>query len=101
MTDTIIIAIVGSGALSALIAGIFQLINNHQDKSKARMELLEKDILRTQMLLMLSDFPEEKTEIMKLAEHYFSDLHGDWYMTDMFNKWLTDSGNSKPEWFKD
>ena len=97
--ETIIVAIVGSGALSALIAGIFQLINNRQDKNKARLETLEKDILRTQMLLMLKDFPDEKSEIMKLAEHYFA-IGGNWYMTDLFNNWIEKYGDSRPEWFK-
>ena len=49
-------------------------------------------------------YPEEKTEIMKLAEHYFKPksqggLEGDWYMTGIFNKWLTDNNIGKPEWF--
>lgn len=100
MTD-IIIAIIGSGALSALIAGIFNLINNRREKLDKRFSLFEKDILRTQMLLMLKDFPEEKQEILKLAQHYFGDLQGNWYLTTMFNQWLEDNGIAKPEWFKE
>lgn len=100
MTD-IIIAILGSGALSALIAGIFNLINNRREKLDKRFKLFEKDILRTQMLLMLKDFPEERQEILKLAQHYFGDLNGNWYLTTMFNAWLEDNGIAKPEWFKE
>lgn len=96
----IVIAIVGSGALSALIAGVFQIISDKKQKMDERFKLLEKDVLRTQMLVMLTDYPDEKSEIMKLAKHYFGDLDGDWYMTDLFNKWIKTSGESNPEWFK-
>lgn len=101
MTETIIAAVIGSGALSALIAGIFQLINNRREKTDKRFQVLEKDVLRTQMLLMLKDFPEETSEIMKLARHYFEDLDGNWYLTTMFNTWLTQNEIAKPEWFKE
>ena len=99
--ENIILAIIGSGALSAFIAGIFNLINNKQAKTLARFKQLEKDILRTQMLLMLKDFPEEKQEILKLAQHYFGDLNGNLYLTSMFNQWLEDNDIAKPEWFKE
>lgn len=100
MTETLIAAVIGSGALSALIAGVFQLINNRREKTDKRFLVLEKDVLRTQMLLMLKDFPEEKAEIMKLAQHYFEDLDGNWYLTTMFNTWLESNNIAKPEWFK-
>ena len=116
--ETIIIAILGSGALSALISGIFNLIN---EKSKHKREITdrmdeitqrlkhieqnqvkaEKDQCRTQLLLMIADYPEEKSEIMKLAEHYFEDLSGNWYLTSLFNRWLEDNKIKKPEWFKE
>lgn len=100
MTE-IVLAVIGSGALSALIAGVFQIINNRREKTDKRFQILEKDILRTQMLLMLKDFPEEKAEILKIAEHYFGDLDGNWYLTTMFNTWLTENNIAKPEWFKE
>ena len=96
----IVLAIIGSGALSALIAGVFQLINNGKEKADKRFIKLEKDILRTQLLLMLDDFPDETSEILKLAQHYFVDLEGDWYLTSMFNKWLEEKKIAKPEWFQ-
>lgn len=97
----IIIAIIGSGALSAIIAGIFNLINNRRERLDKRFEKFEKDILRTQMLMMLKLFPEEKQEILKLAEHYFGDLNGNWYLTTMFNHWLEAHKIARPEWFKE
>ena len=101
MVTEIIIAIIGSGALSAIIAGIFNLINNRREKLDKRFKMFEKDILRTQMLLMLKEFPEEKSEILKLAQHYFGDLNGNWYLTTVFNHWLERNNIAKPEWFKE
>lgn len=101
MAETIILAVIGSGALSALIAGIFQLINNRRDKTDRRFRTLEKDVLRTQMLLMIKEFPEEKTEILKLGQHYFEDLAGNWVLSSLFLRWLKDNNIEKPDWFKE
>lgn len=107
--ESIIIAIVGSGALSAVIAGIFNLIINRKGRLKSIEDKIdhldseskksEKDALRTQLLLMLSDYPEEKTEILRLAERYFGVLKANWYMTTLFNNWLVKYKIAKPEWF--
>lgn len=109
--ETIIIAIVGSGAFSAFIAGIFNLIQNKKSRLKNIEDKLanieknqkqsEKDELRTQLLLLLADYPHESSEILKIAEHYFSDLEGNWYCTSLFNKWLEENNIAQPEWFKE
>ena len=52
------------------------------------------------MLVMMSDYPDEKSEIMTLAEHYFKDLKGNWYLTDLFDKWLSAHHIARPQWFK-
>ena len=106
----IIIAVVGSGALSALIAGLFNLLVNRKGRlSQIEGQLCEidkkliqteKDELRTQLLLMISDYPDEKQEILRLAEHYFGDLHGNWYATTIFNNWLATHDIARPEWFE-
>jgi len=46
-----------------------------------------KDTLRIQLLMILEQQPENIDTILKLAETYFVELHGDWYMTSEFNKW--------------
>lgn len=95
----ITLAIIGSNA----IIGLLQfLITRHDTKKniKGKLERLEKDGLRTQLLLMILLKGDEKKEILTLAQHYFEDLNGNWYMTDIFNKWLEEKGHSKPDWFK-
>ena len=100
--DDVIVTIVGSVLLSNGLFALLQfLITRHDTKKniKGKLTMLEKDGLRTQMLLMILLRPKEKKEILTLSQHYFVDLEGNWYMTDVFNMWLEEEGHSKPEWF--
>ena len=65
---------------------------------KDRLTKLEKDGLRTQLLLLILLKPEEQSEILKVAEYYFVKLKANWYMTGMFKGWC-DARGLKPEWF--
>ena len=98
MIGTIIIAIVGSTAISSLIQFF---VNRHDAKKniKGKLLVLEKDVLRSQLLILILLKPTEQQEILTIGQHYFEVLKGDWYMTSIFNKWLTETGVAKPEWF--
>lgn len=97
-TTTILLAVIGSNALFVFLQF---LISRHDTKKnvKGKLERLEKDGLRTQLLLLILLKGEEKQEILTIAEHYFKDLHGNWYMTSIFNKWLKEKTIAEPEWF--
>lgn len=99
----LVLAILGSGALSALISGVFAAINNYQNNKKAnndeKLKKLEIDIVRTQLLLMMAYYPNNVQEILKVAEHYFADLHGNWYATSLFFSFLEKNEIAEPEWF--
>lgn len=96
---TIVLAILASNGFFALLQ--FLITRWDTKKSiKGKLDRLEKDGLRTQLLLMILMKPNEKKEILTLAQHYFVDLKGNWYMTDIFDKWLIEKGDSRPEWFK-
>ena len=109
MTLTVILSVLGSNGLFALIQFLISRKDNKSGKAaeqnsrmadmSSKLDKLERDSCRTQLLLMLSDYDSEHQEILKLAKHYFSDLHGDWYMTGIFNRWLVAHGIGKPEWF--
>lgn len=98
LTATIVGSILASNALFAFLQF---LITRHDTKKnvKGKLTILEKDVLRTQLLLLILMKPEEKQEILTIAEHYFKELQGDWYMTSIFNKWLTGNKIAEPEWF--
>ena len=98
-TATIIVAVLASNGLFALLQF---LVTRHDQKKnvKGKLALLEKDVLRTQLLLLVLLKPEEQQEILTIGEHYFKVLKGNWYMTSIFNKWLTEFCDGvKPEWF--
>lgn len=112
----ILIAVIGSGTLGILITKIFDLIsernklkekqkedqeNVHKELAeiKAAVKLNEKDNLRTQLMVMIKDYPYETTDILRLGEHYFKDLNGNWVLTDIFGSWAAGQGVIVPTWF--
>ena len=101
MKDTILIALISAMTSGGFLAFLQFLLTRHDDRKGIGKTLkkLEKDGLRTQLLLMILMKPEEKKEILTLAQHYFVDLKGNWYMTDVFAKWCEERG-LEPEWFK-
>ena len=99
---TIITAVIASQA----VFGFIQFLITRRDTKKnvyGKLMLLEKDVLRTQLLLLILMKPlmkpGEQQEILTIAEHYFAELKGDWYMTSIFNKWLLNSDIASPDWF--
>lgn len=107
--EAVVISVLGSGAFATVVTAVINAINNRKSKLKAiegqlkgiddKLIKSEKDALRTQLLILLSDYPEETQEIMTIAQHYFGDLKGDWYATSLFNKWITDNEIAEPSWF--
>ena len=98
LTMTIAVAVLGSNALFAFLQF---MISRHDTKKniKGKLATLEKDGLRTQLLLLILMKPTEQTEILRLAEHYFKVLKGNWYMTSIFNNWLKENKVAEPDWF--
>lgn len=118
MSDGVKIALIGliCPLVTLVLNRVFSLRDRKADKTderekriealenlvglqKSALERAEKDNCRIQMLIMMMHYQQETEQIMKLAEHYFGDLHGDWYMTGLFNKWLLENKIGKPEWF--
>lgn len=79
--------------------GAMSKVLSRLDGIETKQNISEKDSCRTQLLILLNHYPKNVPEVLKLAEHYFRDLHGDWYMTSLFNAWLVQNGIGKPEWF--
>lgn len=95
---TIICAVLASNALFAFVQFMITRRDTNHNLD-GRLVKIERDSIRTQLLLLILMKPEEEHEIMLVAEHYFKDLAGDWYMTGIFNKWLVDYDVAFPEWF--
>ena len=115
---TIVLALISSGVLSTLITAIFQYLQTkrsqkdgleskvdtlvaEQDKMLKAQKKQEGDILRVELKLMISDFPEQEADILRLAQHYFNDLHANWVMAATFKQWLKQRGIDLPDWYND
>ena len=107
MNQDILIAVLGGGNLLLFVKFLIERFDRKKERSedteqkaiKDTLTKLEKDGLRTQLLLLILLKPEEQTEILKIAEHYFVKLKANWYMTSIFKRWC-DENRLEPEWFK-
>lgn len=107
MAENILLGILGGGNLILFIKFLIERHDRKKERAedkdqegiRKRLLVLEKDGLRTQLLLLILLKPTEQTEILRIAEHYFRDLKGNWYMTSIFNKWLEESDVAEPDWF--
>ena len=104
--ENILIAVLGGGNLILFIKFLIERHDRQKEKTEEnelgeiqdRLGKLEKDGIRTQLLLLILLRPDEQTEILKVAEHYFINLKANWYMTSIFKKWCDEKG-LEPEWF--
>lgn len=87
--------------LAAAIAAVKSSIEALKTDMDKKFRKSERDQIRTQLLVLIKISPTEQQEILTVGEHYFKTLHGDWYMTTLFNRWLTENKIGKPDWFKE
>lgn len=86
----IVAAVIGIGAWG--IGQINAGVNAKLDVVVDKVNKVELDSTRSQLLTLMSEYPENESEILKVANYYFKDLNGDWYMTDIFIKWADSRG---------
>ena len=61
---------------------------------------MKRDEIRLQLMVLMSDYPDKKEEIMIVAERYFGILNGDWYLSNIFKSWLENNDMEIPSWLK-
>lgn len=101
-----IISIVFGG--SSLVTLVIFLINRRDmrkseiEKINKQLVKLEKDSVRTQLLILMENYTDaDEQELLTCAEHYFSVLCGNWYMTSKFKRFLKLNQIETPTWFKE
>ena len=94
MKDTAaIITAIGAitGALitcsSFISSKITESVDKKLDNISEQLNNIELDSTRTQLLTLMSNYPDNESEILKVAYHYFRELGGDWYMSELFAEW--------------
>lgn len=108
MTDliTIIVAVFASSGFWLFVQTVYTTKRSRKDETQKKLDELEakavkseKDSVRLQLLVLMSDYPDDTAEILTAAKHYFGELKADWYMTSIFNNYLQAHNIGKPEWF--
>lgn len=110
-----ILIALASGGICAAVCGFIQFLIARADSRKddlngvreelasVREELVKvkKDSTRTQLLiLMRENNPDDKMEILRVAEYYFVELRANFYMTPKFMRWLRDNDITIPGWWE-
>lgn len=83
-------ALIGVGTWAT--AQINKSTNEKLDIIIDKVDSAEENATRSQLLTLMSDYPENESEILKVANYYFQELNGDWYMTSLFTKWAESRG---------
>lgn len=119
MSEPIIIAII-TALSSASFVSLIQFFIERKDKKKNTNDDLmkkldeiqekleknekdqlknEKDNVRLQLMIMYELYPQKTDKIKEVAHHYFCDLKGNWYATELFDDYLEKNHIEKPLWF--
>ncbi len=79
---------IGTWCVTQINAGT----NKKLDTIIEKVDKAELNATRSQLLTLMSDYPDNESEILKVADYYFNELDGDWYITDLFTKWADSRG---------
>lgn len=72
---------------SFISSKITESVDQKLDNISGQLDNIELNSTRTQLLTLMSNYPDNKSEILKVAYHYFKELDGDWYMSELFSEW--------------
>lgn len=83
-------AVVGVGTWA--IGQILSDTNSRLDSMGGQLDQLQVEATRTQLITLMSNYPDNKSEILKVADKYFNEYSGDWYVTELFEQWADQHG---------
>lgn len=89
------VSVIGAALLgvgSWIVTNVNKEVNDKLDTIITKVDTAEENATRSQLLTLMSDYPDNESEILKVAQYYFHDLNGDWYMTSLFTKWADERG---------
>lgn len=72
---------------SFISSKITESVDKKLDNISEQLDNIELNSTRTQLLTLMSNYPDNESEILKVAYHYFRELDGDWYMSELFAEW--------------
>lgn len=89
------VGIIGAAIMSIgswIVTKITAETNEKLDTIIEKVDSVELNSTRSQLLTLIADYPDNESEILKVAQYYFRDLGGDWYMTGLFIEWADERG---------
>lgn len=97
--DKISIITALSAVVTALIgSGLIQYLVTRHDAKKG---IAAQNNDRTQLMLLIADYPRKTDEILEVAKHYFLILKGNSFIKSLFSDWLKSQNIDPPEWFRE
>ena len=95
----------GGGSLVTLLIFLIKRHDERTDELKKidkQLKKLEKDSVRTQLILLMRTYSyEDEHELLQMAEYYFVTLKADWVLTAMFKRFLERENIATPMWFQE
>lgn len=100
VSKTVGAAIVLIGAASGICAWVSNQFQNviseqisaFQEETRAANARQEQSITRVELLTLMTQDPENKAAIEKMARYYFKTLDGDLWMTSKYSSWAREYG---------
>lgn len=93
-----IIALIGAASgICAWVSNQFQAviseqISAFQEEARAANARQEQSITRVELLTLMTQDPNNKAAIEKMARYYFKTLDGDLWMTSKYSAWAKEYG---------
>lgn len=88
------------------VLGRFDRIDDKISSIEERIDILENRIqelevgqVREHLTTLIQHTPKNHDTINMVARKYFEELHGNWDMDEMYQKWCSENGYSLPSWF--
>lgn len=72
---------------SFISSKITESVDKKLDNISGQLDNIELNSTRNQLLTLMSNYPDNESEILKVSYHYFKKLDGDWYMSEIFDEW--------------
>ena len=92
--------ITAAGAVAAALlgSGLIQFLINRRDQKKG---ISAQNNDRTQLMLLIADYPRKTDEILEVAKHYFVVLKGNSFIKTLFADWLKSQNIDTPDWYRE
>ena len=75
-------------------AAVQQEVQKLTDKVTEQDAQQDLQLTRLELMALMDSNPYNIVEIEKVARHYFHDLGGDWYMSELYSNWAKTYGGN-------